>query len=221
MSDRHIFPSKDDDFNSYVQKVIAYLIDWQTRLRITDNDLEEALGLVIKWNNNWKVYDDENLSNKFSQKEKVALRTKIEVCFRLIYLDLPVSVLTTNDKLVLNIKGHGNDSTTDILIVDFAPRMLGDENEHLYQTLKLQSPKTPNSMEMPHGHWVYLENFIGEADMKEADIVFGNGKNVSKAFHSTHFALKDVGKTSYYRSSYENNAGKRGPVSRVLSIMIW
>ena len=76
-------------------------------------------------------------------------------------------------------------------------------------------------MEMPHGHWVYLENFIGEAGMKDVDIVFGNGKNVSKALHSTEFTLKDVGKTSYYRSSYENNTGKRGPVSRVLSIMIW
>ncbi len=57
--------------------------------------------------------------------------------------------------------------------------------------------------------------------MKDVDIVFGNEKYVSKALHSTQFALKDVGKTSYYRSSYENNTGKRGPASRILTIMIW
>ena len=204
-----------------IQRVIAYLIEWQARLRVTDDDLDEALGLVIRWNANWKVYDDESLSNKLSQKEKVDLRSKIEVCLRRIYLDLPVSVLTTEDKITLNIKGYSNDKGSHISLVDFSPRMIGKENEHLYQTLRLQNPKTPDSMEMPHGHWVYLENFIGEAGMKDVDIVFGNGKNVSKALHSTEFTLKDVGKTSYYRSSYENNTGKRGPVSRVLSIMIW
>lgn len=129
-----------------------------THLRVKNDDL----GLVIKWNTNWKVYDDANLSNKLSQKEKVDLRSKIEVCLRRIYLDLPVSVLTTEHKITLNIKWHSNDSSSLISLVDFSPRMIGKENEHLYQTLRLQNPKTPDSMEMPHGHWIYLEILFGK-----------------------------------------------------------
>ena len=221
MSDRHIFPTKDGDFNSYVQNVIDYLIEEQVRLRITDADLDDALDLAVKWNSNWNIYSSETLSTKLSQKEKVDLRAKIEVCLRRIYLDLPVSVLTTKDKVTLNIKGQSSKSSTDILIVDFAPGMIGDENEHLYQTLKLQNPKTPKSTAMPHGHWVFLENFVGEAGLKDVDIAFGNGQNVSTAYHATKFASKDLGKTSYYRASYENKTGKRGPVSRTLSVVIW
>ena len=221
MSDRHIFPRPDDDFNSYVKNVIEYLIEEQARLRITDADLDDAMDLAVKWNDNWKIYSSETLSTKLSQKEKVDLRAKIEVCLRRIYLDLPVSVLTTKDKITLNIKGHSSDSSTDISIVGFAPGMIGDENEHLCQTLKLQNPKTPDSTAMPHGHWVFLENFVGEAGLKDVDITFGNGQNVSTAYHATKFVSEDLGKTSYYRARYENNAGKRGPVSRTLAIVIW
>ena len=70
MSDRHIFPTKDGDFNSYVQNVIDYLIEEQVRLRITDADLDDALDLAVKWNSNWNIYISETLSTKLSQKEK-------------------------------------------------------------------------------------------------------------------------------------------------------
>ena len=129
-------------------------------------------------------------------------------------------MLLSGDKLTFNIKGPAKGKGSKIKVVDYAAKMSLETNAHLSHTLRFQNPKTPESSAMPEGHDIYLESFVGEENMNDADISFANGMKVTHELYQIVHTLKVVGKTCYYRCYYENTSGKRGPQSFIISAVV-
>ncbi len=220
MADRHVFPAIEEDFNTYVLKCLARLISFQTRLKVSDDNLNALIALMNKWNINWGLYLDVTTQTKTVNKEKDRLRKLIEAAFRVIYGDIPASAFLAEDRLVFNLKGSATGKASKIKVVEYAPAMALETNAHLSHTLRFNDPTRPESNDMPEAHNIFLERFVGEENMADADIPFANGVKVTHQLYQVIHTLKDVGKTCYYRSFYENTPGERGSQSRIMSVVV-
>ena len=220
MADRHVFPREMDLFNEYVIRCLAYIIKYQARLNISDNNLNAMIALMAKWNPNWTLYKDDTKRTMSVNKEKNRLRKLIEALFRTIYGDIPASAFMPGDRTTFNLKGPAKGKGSKIKVVDHAPAMALETNVHLSHTLRFNDPARPDSNDMPEGHNIYLESFVGEANMKDADIPFANGKKVTHQLYAVLHTLHDVGKTCYYRCYYENTPGERSPQSRIIGVVV-
>ena len=220
MADRHIFPREEEAFNDYIIKCLAWLIKFQTRLKVSDDDLLVLIDLVDEWKDNWTLYLDITKQTQFVNQEKGRLRKLIEAAFRVIYGDIPASAFLADDRTTFNLKGQATGKGSKIKVVDYAPAMALETNAHLNHTLRFHDPTRPESNDMPNGHDIYLESFVGEPNMKDADIPFANGMKVTHQLYAVPHTEGDVGKTCYYRSFYENTPGKRGPQSWILKVVV-
>ncbi len=75
-----------------------------------------------------------------------------------------------------------------LFVVDYTPQMSLETNAHLGHTLRFQNPKTPESGAIPEGQEIYLESYMGEANMADADIPFANGMKVTHQLYP-NFAI--------------------------------
>jgi len=221
MANRHVFPREIYLFNEYAVRCVAYLIKFQARLQVSDDNLYALIILMDKWTANWKLYIDIDSQTKTVNQKKDTLRKLLEAAFRGIYADIPASMLVVDDKNTFNIKGPSTKKGSKIIVVDYAPSLSLDTNLHLSHFLRFRDPTRPKSSDMPEGHNIFLERFVGEPNMKDADIPFGNGVKVTHQLYDVSFLIGDVGKNCYYRCYYENTSGERSFESEIIDVVIW
>jgi len=220
MADRHIFQAAEDLFNDYVIKCLAYLIKYQARLNFSDINLDALIALGGKWGTNWTLYKDVTKQTMTVNQEKNRLRKLDEAAFRTIYGDIAASAFSPDDRITFNLKGQATGKGSKIKVVDYAPVVSLETNAHLSHALRFQNPKTPEIGAIPEVHEIYLESYMGEANMADAYIPFANGMKVTHQLYQIIHTEGYVGKTSYHRCYYENTSGKRGPQSFIMSAVV-
>ena len=220
MADRHIFPAEVGEFNTYIIKVIAFLLNNQKRLKISDDNIFALMLLGEAWEDNWKLYKATTTCTTLIRNFKNKLRKLIEAALKAIYADIPASAFISGDREVINVKGPAHGKGHKIYVVDYAPKAYLAKNEHLQHTLKFNDPSNLDVGGMPEAHTIYLERYEGEYNMKEMEIPFANGVKVTREIYAIQHLIESVGKTAYYRFFYENASGERGPQSIILSAII-
>jgi len=103
MSD-HIFPRKDAEFNTYLGIVAPYLTTNATRLNVFAGNVADLAALKAIWDTKYPQSQSENTATKTIIEEKTEAREDAEELLRIIYGDIPQSVLTTADRNTLNLK---------------------------------------------------------------------------------------------------------------------
>ncbi len=219
MSDRHIFPRGDKDFNDYVVLAIAYLLANSLALGVSAANQASLPILLASWNKNWGAFLDPTQHTSVITTRKDNQRVQLETALRSVYGDIPQSALDEDSRSVLNLAAH--DTThTRVAPLDVAPGIATETTVHLLHTLRFQNPETPESKAMPEGQKIILESFVGAPDLKDPAVDFGNEMNVTTFLAKVAFTDDQVGQTCYYRSCYESTHGERGPWSLTLAVVI-
>lgn len=97
------FPKKDADFNDFLVIAVPYLVANATRLGISTDNVTILSDLYSSWTDTYPLSQDENTATKTIIDDKTALRASIEEHLRLIYGDIPQSVLTNADRNTLHL----------------------------------------------------------------------------------------------------------------------
>ena len=220
MADRHIFPRDIHEFNDYILVCFQRLIAYQGRLFVSDDNLFDLMELMDKWSPNWDSYNDPNKCTKTVNHLKDSLRLLLEKALRTIYKDIPNSAFSPVDRSIFNVKGASLESGHKIYVVLYAPSIAMERVAHLSHTLRFDDPEHPKSGGMPEGHNIFLERYLSEKVLKNADIPFTDGRKVTRELFSIIYTAEDVGKTAYYCAYYENTTGERSVQSYIISAII-
>ena len=214
------FSRKINEVSDSFDISIPYFLDVNNQKRFLNKvgDLKVVTDLKALFDPNREKYLDPKQCTTFIVQDNNSYIRQIKEGLNVLVADVPNTNFSVDDKRVLNIieKGKGG----RIIVVTFGPHIAIVHVSYLQITVEIQNPSTPSSKAMPHGHSLFLENYIGLADIADKDVVFGNGVNVTTAKHIIHFQASDVGKTCYIRGSYENGHHERGPVSVIISKVI-
>jgi len=214
------FPKKINEVSDFFDNAIPYVSD---PINLTKwgylpakvkpvNDLKEL------FDPNREKYLDPRQKTIFVTKDNNKFIVAIKVELNIFVADIPNSKVTDDDRRILRIIEKGKGSR--ILVVTYGPKIAIASTSYQQMTIEFANPTTPGTKAMPYGHVLIFENFIGEAGLTDAEIVFGNAVNVSTAKHIIPFTTAQIGKTCYMRSSYENRHHERGPSSIIISKVI-
>jgi len=214
------FPKKINEVSDSFDISVPYFLDVDNQKRFLNKagDLKVVTDLKALFDPNREKYLDPKQCTSFIVQDNNKYIGQIKVGLNVLVADIPNSNFTPADKRILNIieKGKGG----RIIVVTFSPHIVIEHVTYLQITVEIQNPTTPSSKAMPHGHSLFLENYIGLPEIADKDIVFGNGVNVTTAKHIFQFQASDIGKTCYIRGSYENGHHERGPISVIISKVI-
>lgn len=104
MSDKKgIFPTQDSKFNEYLNGVVPLLTTDATRLGVSAARVTELGTRKSAWDTIYPLASNDSTSTKVNVAEKNTQRDGFIAFLRLIYKDIPQSVLTENDRTVLHL----------------------------------------------------------------------------------------------------------------------
>lgn len=219
MTDKGIFPSKDADFNTYINNVGPYLLANKARLEISDPNLALLGDQITDWNAVFPNSQNEDKRTKTITQKKNSQRKVIENQLRLIYGDIPKSVLNETDRNTLRLRER--DSTPTVAdVATKAPGIEMDEMVHRQHKLRFLNPFDPDSRQLPRQQRVFLEVGIGAANIAPKNIAFSRVYVVSRYFKSIPFSEEEVGQTAYYRARFQNTREEQGPPSEIFSAVV-
>lgn len=215
MSGSKIFPAANSDFNDYVNEAAPYIGNNKTRLLVSGDNLTKLGTEMTVWNDIYPQSADlENTTQTIINKRNKS-RKRLEDILRDIYKDIPESVLTEDDRSVLNLFERG--AASPVGRADFSPGLEMAKVIHLEHTLRIKNGLDTSKRAMPRGQKVLLERYVGAAKMDTAAIPWGDATVVGRSIFKIIYTDADEGKTAYYRAYYTNNKGEKGPPSKVLS----
>jgi hypothetical protein len=174
---------------------------------------------LLGWKQLWIMYSNTDTVTKSIRDIVKTRRGQLETRLRLIYGDIPKSVLTANDRNTLNLPLRDT-TPTPIQPVTFAPVISFDEIKNGVQMLRFQNPNTPDSNAMPEGQTVQLFNFIGAANIPDNDVPFAYFNETGRHLFKVELLPNQKGQTAYYRARYKTETGKVGPWSDVESEIV-
>jgi len=223
MSGIKIFPPKLADFNEYLLISVPWLNSENVRLGVSAGNLTDLnafySGVGTGWTTVYPKTADEATATKPLRDQRDTLRINIEKKMRLIFGDIPDSVLTAEDRTKLRLKAPDTIPTA-AGVMDHSPDIDIEKTTHLQHTLRISDPANPDSDAMPDKQKVVLEVAVAAADVPDPQIQWGNSRNVTRFLHNVTFTDADVGKTAYYRCCYENTRGERSVFSATSSAVI-
>jgi len=116
------FPTRDTERNDYYNRAIPYVDAEKVRLTVDPAKAADAVALLVTWNLVYPKAKDPNLSTKTLRDQKDDLIVEIENLLRVIYNDIPGSLLTDADRNTLNLPRRDTISTPrpNITITPFA-----------------------------------------------------------------------------------------------------
>jgi len=214
-----IFPRSNADYNGYVETAVPHIAANAAQLKIpaaTINELNTIFG-------NWvPAYSDAAAKGTRSSaiiRKRKDLRAQLTGKLSEIYKDIPQSALTTDNRLVLHLKERDRVRTRARIMSD-APWLSVSVNAYSGHLVYLRNSATPESKQIPAGQFVLLLYYIGEARLKQADIVFNHVKIITRHVSVIHHDITLAGKTAYYKCCYVNRRGECGPWSEGKSAIV-
>ena len=223
MADDKIFPPKLAEFNQYLGIAVPWINSESVRLGVSTGNLTALnnlyTGVGLGWTTIYPQTIDESTATKTLREQRDTLRINIEKRMRLIFGDIPQSVLTAEDRTKLRLKAPDT-IPTPAGVMDHAPDCDVEKTIHLQHTLRITDPENPDSDAMPDKQKVVLETGLGAAGLPDTGIQWGSSRNITRFLTNVPFTDADVGKTAYYRCCYENTRGERSVWSATASAVI-
>ena len=211
MSHNGRFPSKEAELNNYYQNTTPYLVANAARLKILP-DWITALGAnFTDWNTNYPASQNPATSTKTIVDRKNLANQNMMSTLRIIFDDIPESVLTIEDRNTLNLQQRST-TRTAAAVPNTKPVAQVDTSKHLEHTISFSDESTPNSSAKPDGVrgcqiWMKLGSPV--ADVSELQYVATD----TASPYVNHFQGVNAGKPVYYWLRWENTRGETGPWS--------
>ena len=214
------FPTEDGKRNIYYEKVVPFL---NKPANITKFGIETIILGVLNtafglWGPNFKLLNDVTTCTSSVVHLKDSLIVRIEGTLNIIFGDISTSVLTADDRDILQI--FERLPASPAVISEIGPGLSFDSLGHLWAIIHFNNTATPQSKAAPRENFIHLEFFIGEFGLAHASIPFANGTMISKSSHHFTFTEAEVGKTMYVRCFYQIKSGERSPASNIISFQI-
>lgn len=212
------FPTKDADFNDYLQPAVPYIDANAGRLNAASN--QTALDTMFgQWNTIYPQSQNPNTATSTITAQKTQLRSDMEDLLRVIYSDIPESALTQQDRQTLNLPERDT-TPTPVAIADHAPAIGIDSMQHLVITLRITDPDNPHTQAMPDGQGAEVN--VAVQDMSATSFTWDADRSfITHRFLSdVQFEAGDVGKKAHFRCRYLNTRGEPGPWSDTMDSMI-
>jgi hypothetical protein len=131
-----------------------------------------------------------------------------------------VSGIAGNDEEAIFNIDLERDTPTAAGVMTVEPGFKFEPTTHGVHKMRFLNPVDPSTQAMPEKQKVLLERFVGAPNLDPGAIVFGNAQVIGRFLHQVDYAEGDTGKTAYYRVSYVNTRGDKGPESAVFSKVI-
>jgi hypothetical protein len=208
------FPSKLEDFNTYVVNGVAYLI--ANSPRIVDAPDLAAMDLLFNvsspvgfdWKTIWtKTTTGETVGSEYWNGLRSTRRHEIEQLFLDIFDKIAEATWTPLDRSTLRRPAKST-SHTSVGILDYAPTMTMVDKWHLGMKFHFHNSLTPDTDAMPANQHVAMEYFIGGKGLDPATITFGNSTDAKRFLKSLAFTEANVGSYLYVRCRYVNSKGE-------------
>ncbi len=233
MEERGPFPSKDADFNDYVNIVIPYLnVNFNKNRLVTASAALAMLSQItllyglppptpplINWIAIYPLNQNPATRTDTTIAEQATLRTQLEEGLRFIYADAPNSALTPIDRSTLHLPARDT-TPTHAPIADHAPNMALDKATHSLITIRITDPANPHTQAMPAGQHVHAN--AGFKPTPTAQIIWDANRfyEVHRFLVTVPFTEDDKAKEVFFRSRYVNTRGEPGPWSDTISTIV-
>jgi len=226
MPNQNRFPKKDADFNGYIINAVPHLTTNKLRLILTPTaqaKLNKVTTLIQTTTTGWNtIYQ---LSQNPATATKTSLRPQIESALRIIFDDIPKSLLTQIDRDILNLplpanKHHRANNTETIPAITIKSR------GHLSIILNIADTKNGTSLSKPAGvDVIEIESaFLPNTTTlpidfpKETD--FRHIANVGRTTYQRNYSDDQLKGTEYIRARYLNTRKEAGSWSEVISVVV-
>jgi len=225
--------TKDADFNTKLLSIIMCLFGTNTRnttppttlptastrLNISSAYMTLLWDLFMEWTDFYPASQAPATQGTLMTNKKNTTRTNWEKTWSLVVNDMTKSALTEDDRIALYLPKR-DEVPTETLPKENAPILSFEPSIHGVHVIRISNPDDPNSHAMPKGQKVFLEKFVGEPNLPESQISFGNPDIVTEAIVEIKHQPADVGKVAYYRPCYITTTGKKGVTGVVISAVI-
>jgi len=207
------FPSKIEDFTTYLHDAIPYLYLHSPQFISVSN--KAALELLydhgvlptLDYLQIRVKTTDSTVDNDYWDQMLATRRHEIEQLLLIVFHDIIESAWTEEARTKLRRPAKATTHTA-APILEYAPMMTIVSQIHLGIKLHLHNPLTPDTDEMPVYQHVSVEYFIGDKGLDPATIVFGNARDVKHQYFMLNFIEANVGKWVYIRARYVNSKGE-------------
>lgn len=210
------FPSKEADFNMYVNESVAYLIANRTRLLVSDDNQTLIENNLIAWNLIFPPSQNTNTRTKSIVQNKDIAKDNLMIIMRKIFADIPQSALTAEDRNTLNLSLRDT-TRTAAPVPDTRPAGQVDTSQRLRH--KISFVNQDNNHAKPEGvRGCQIWYTIGEPVTDLDELKFMALDTASP--YIKDFSVEHAGKMVYYWLRWENTRGEVGPWSEVIMATI-
>ncbi len=214
------FPTKEAELNQYFQIVYTYLnIPANTaRLLLSSGNKTLLYAHYTSWNANFPLSQNPDTATRTIIDNKNMASKNLQALFRVIFNDIPESVLTIQDRNTLNLPARSNKYTATP-VPTTKPVGKADTSKRLEHTIAFVDEATPTSRAKPEGVracqiWVK----IGTPAIDPSELSYVASDTATP--YVAHFNGADAGKTAHYWLRWENTRGEVGPWSDVIMATI-
>jgi len=232
MPNQSRFPVTDADFSNHINIVIPYLGSVKGRL-VTTAAAQSALTTVTSaltnattgWNYTYQMWLNPTTSTTTFTTNKNLLRESIEAELRLIFADIPQSILTQTDRDTLNLPLRA-DTYTPSSVPTAIPSVLVRDRAHLSVTLSIVDVAHPQSKAKPEGvDSIEIEAAFLPADTTPPagfpkDTDFRHVAMSGKATYNRSYSSEQLKGTEYIKARYLNSRNQPGGWSEVISVIV-
>lgn len=210
------FPSKEAELNSYFQLVVAYLILNATRFLISTSKQTALTALLNAWNSVYPDSQNKNTRTKSVVENKDIAKEELIALLRIIFADIPESVLTVEDRNTLNItKKDGTRTPSPIPVTK--PICQVDTSRRLEHTIShTDEDGTQGKPAGVRGCQIWYK--VGAPAIDPSELSYLTTDTASPFTHQ--FSGDLAGKNVYYWLRWENTRGEVGPWSDVVMATI-
>lgn len=210
------FPSKEADFNLYVQTAVPYLVTNKARLLVSASNVTDATAQLTAWNAIFPASQNKNTRTKSIVDNKDNAKEAIMVTLRAIFADIPASVLTVEDRNTLNLAERST-SRTPVAVPSTKPIAQVDTSRRLEHTISFTdedgSAGKPSGV---RGCQIWFK--IGDPAIDPSELSYMATDTASP--YTYNFNGENAGKNVYYWLRWENNRGEVGAWSDVVMATI-
>ena len=209
-------PTKDADFNSYINQAIPYLGTNKTRLRVSSPNISALNARRSDWNVLYPKTQDSTQRTTSLTEQKNELREEIEELLRAVYDDILESALTTEDRNKLNLSKRDSELTAAV-VPNWSPTAAFDRISNRMHILRISNPEDPESKAKPDGvDSVEVYRFIGDTEpANDSDYIYiGDAR---EHLYESKFEVEHQGKRAWYMLRYKSTRGDKGPWSEAIN----
>jgi len=216
-----LFPTRDADFNSYVQISIPYLIINKIRLTISAANITDITALKAVWDSVFPKSQDANQRTITITNDKKQARTDLEIKLRSIFADIPASVLNSSDRSTLNLKERDH-TPTPRPAIESSPvaKLSSGPGARMEAVCRTDSDSSRSSVH-PDADGIEVAYVVGTSPPASPaacnKIIFS-----SKAKFTVQADIADAGKKMFAYMRWKNSTSeeKSGPWSSVISATV-